>query len=93
MVFKMVGRLYQHALDVGANSIVVSCQMCQANLDVYQDKIAAELGMAVDLPVVYFTELMGVAMKEPGVATWLGRHFVDPMRLFEEQDLLQKKGA
>ncbi|MDY6837624.1 MAG: CoB--CoM heterodisulfide reductase iron-sulfur subunit B family protein [Thermodesulfobacteriota bacterium] len=93
MVFKMVGRLYERALEVGANCIVVSCQMCQANLDVYQDKIAAELGMAVDLPIVYFTELMGLAMKEPGVATWLARHFVDPVRLFEEQDLLAKRGV
>ncbi|MDY6950635.1 MAG: CoB--CoM heterodisulfide reductase iron-sulfur subunit B family protein [Thermodesulfobacteriota bacterium] len=93
MVFKMVGRLYQRALEVGANCIVVSCQMCQANLDLYQDKIATELGMVVDLPIVYFTELMGLAMKEQGVATWLARHFVDPVRLFEEQDLLAKRGA
>jgi len=92
MVFKMVGKLYQRALEVGANCVVVSCQMCQANLDIYQDKIAAELGMAVDLPIIYFTELIGLAMKAPGVANWLGRHFVNPMKFLDEQDLLAGMG-
>jgi heterodisulfide reductase subunit B len=93
MVFKMVGRLYRGALEAGANCIVVSCQMCQANLDIYQDRIAQDLGMAVDLPIIYFTELIGLAIKAPQVTTWLGRHFVDPMRFFDERNLLAGMGA
>jgi heterodisulfide reductase subunit B len=93
MIFKMVGRLFERALEVGANCIVVSCQMCQANLDIYQDKIAAELGMVIDLPIVYFTELMGLAMEEPKVKNWLARHFVDPVKFFDGQGLLAKRGA
>jgi heterodisulfide reductase subunit B len=93
MVFKMVGKLYRRALEGGANCVVVSCQMCQANLDIYQDKIAAELGMAVDLPIIYFTELIGLAMKAPEVTTWLGRHFVNPTKFLDEQNLLAGMGT
>ena len=93
MVFKMVGKLYRRALEVGANCIVVSCQMCQANLDIYQEKIGTELGMTVDLPIIYFTELIGLAMKERQVQTWLSRHFVDPLKFLGGLDLLAGIGA
>ena len=93
MVFKMVGKLFRHALELGANCVVVSCQMCQANLDIYQDKIGEELGMTVDLPIIYFTELIGLAMKEKNVENWLSRHFVDPLKFLGEQDLLTKLRA
>ena len=88
MVFKMVARLYQRALEVGANCIVVSCQMCQANLDIYQDKIGEQMGRAVYLPIIYFTELVGLAMKERRVETWLSRHFVDSLKFLGDQGLL-----
>ena len=88
MVFKMVGKLYQRALEAGANCIVVSCQMCQANLDIYQDKIGEQMGTAVYLPIIYFTELVGLAMKERRVETWLSRHFVDPLKFLGDQGLL-----
>ena len=93
MVFNMVGRLFQRALEIGANCIVVSCQMCQANLDIYQDKIGEQLGMTVGLPIIYFTELIGLAMKEQDVEKWLSRHFVDPLRFLGEQNLLGRVGA
>ena len=93
MVFTMVGRLYERALNVGANCIVVSCQMCQANLDIYQDKIGEQLGMTVDLPIIYFTELIGLAMKQRQVENWLSRHFVDPLKFLDKQDLLGRLRA
>ena len=93
MVFTMVGRLYERAISVGANCVVVSCQMCQANLDIYQDKIGEQLGMTVDLPIIYFTELMGLAMKERQVENWLSRHFVDPLKFLGKQELLERLRA
>ena len=88
LVFRMVGRLYEHALEVGANCIVVSCQMCQANLDMYQDKIGEEMGKEFYLPILYFTELIGLGMKQPEVPSWLSRHFVDPLEFLTKQNLL-----
>jgi heterodisulfide reductase subunit B len=93
MVFRMVGRLYERALDLGANCIVVSCQMCQANLDIYQDKISQQLGLVVDLPIIYFTELIGLAIKNREVEGWLSRHFVDPLKFLGKQNLLTRLWA
>lgn len=78
IVHKLVGDLYDRALETGAQAILVSCQMCQANLDMFQAEIAAERGNQYNLPIIYFTELMGVAAGLPDSDIWMGRHFVDP---------------
>ena len=57
----MVEKLLDMARRVGAEAVVVSCQMCQANLDMYQERIQADTGKHYGLPVVYFTELIGLA--------------------------------
>lgn len=83
----LVQRIYDRALEAGAECLVVSCQMCQANLDLPQERIAKKTGKQYYLPVLYFTELIGLALGRPEVKTWLGRHFVDPL------PLLQRKGV
>jgi len=84
IVFRLVGRLYEKAVEAGANCIVVSCQMCQANLDLYQDKILRELGHSYRLPIFYFTELMGLALGLAEAHQWGNMHFVPPARLLSE---------
>jgi heterodisulfide reductase subunit B len=84
IVFELVGRLYLRALERGANCIVTGCQMCQANLDLYQKQIAARLEREVYLPVFYFTELMGLALGLSQAGRWLRRHLVDPRALLAQ---------
>jgi len=45
------GGLHRHA-----------CPLCQLNLDMRQKDIAAKRGHRYDLPVFYFTQLLGLAM-------------------------------
>jgi heterodisulfide reductase subunit B2 len=87
IVFRLVGRLYEKAVEAGANCIVVSCQMCQANLDLYQDKILQELGRSYRLPIFYFTELMGLALGLAEARQWGNMHFVPPNELLAEVGL------
>lgn len=87
IVFRLVGRLYEKAVEAGANCIVVSCQMCQANLDLYQDKILRELGRSYRLPIFYFTELMGLALGLADARQWGDTHFVPPADLLAEMGL------
>jgi len=84
----LVQKLYEQALEARAECIVVSCQMCQANLDIPQDRIGRKAGKKYSLPVLYFTELMGLALGHPDVKTWLSRHFVDPVPLLQRKGLL-----
>jgi len=87
IVSQLVGKLYDMAERVGARAIVVSCQMCQANLDMYQQKIAADWGREFSLPVFYFTELIGLACNLEGSSEWIARHITDPLPLLRELGL------
>ncbi len=84
----LVGRLYERALAAGAECFVVACQMCQANLDLSQGRIAKKLGKDYYLPVFYFTELIGLALGHPEADKWLARHLVDPRPLLQDKGLL-----
>lgn len=61
IVYDLAGQVLQAALDGGAEAIVVACPMCQANLDTRQEAICRAKGVARRLPIVYFTQLMGLA--------------------------------
>jgi heterodisulfide reductase subunit B len=84
VVFQLVGNLYEKAFRTGANCIVVSCQMCQANLDLHQEKILKARGADYSFPIFYFTELIGMAISLKDTKKWLKMHFVDPKKLISE---------
>ncbi len=84
----LVQRLYERALAAGAECFVVTCQMCQANLDLTQARIAKKFGKNYYLPVFYFTELIGLALGHPQVKNWLAGHLVDPRPLLRRKGLL-----
>jgi heterodisulfide reductase subunit B2 len=84
----LVQRLYERALEAGAEAIVVSCQMCQANLDMPQKRISEIFKKKYHLPVYYFTELIGLSWKAPETKTWLSRHLVDGGSLLKRKGLL-----
>jgi heterodisulfide reductase subunit B2 len=45
----------------GAECIAVTCPLCQLNLDAYQAEINKSYGTHFNLPILYFTQLMGLA--------------------------------
>ncbi len=67
--------LLQEALRRGAEVIATICPLCQFNLDGYHDQIARRWG-AVRIPVVYLTQLMGVAFGMAPDALGLKRNFL-----------------
>ncbi|NUP89634.1 MAG: CoB--CoM heterodisulfide reductase iron-sulfur subunit B family protein [Candidatus Sumerlaeia bacterium] len=50
------------AVSLGATAIVTTCPMCQFNLELYQDKITARAGRDLHLPVLFFTQPLGLAL-------------------------------
>ncbi len=88
LIDTLVHRLYERAIEAGADSLVVSCQMCQANLDLPQERISKKFGKNYYLPVLYFTELLGLALGIPETLTWLEKHLVDPRPLLKEKGLI-----
>jgi heterodisulfide reductase subunit B len=50
------------ARDSGADCVVTACPLCQLNLDLRQRDIEARFGDRLGLPVLYFTQLLGLAL-------------------------------
>lgn len=58
----MVHILLQDAVNHKADVIATTCPMCNVNLEVYQNQVNSEFGTQYSIPVMYFTQLMGVAL-------------------------------
>jgi heterodisulfide reductase subunit B len=74
------------AKAAGADCIATACPLCQLNLDMRQKDIEARFGRQYQLPVFYFTQLLGLAMGCPAEELSLGSLVVEP------QELLAAKG-
>jgi heterodisulfide reductase subunit B len=57
---RLVYILLKEALKRGADVIATVCPLCQFNLDAYHPQVTAAYER-VDIPTVYFTQLMGLA--------------------------------
>jgi heterodisulfide reductase subunit B len=60
----------------GAHCIATVCPLCQMNLDGFQAKVNSAYGTNFNFPILYFTQLMGVAMGVEGASLGLGREIV-----------------
>ncbi len=58
---KQIRDIVESAYDHGADMIVTPCQLCQANVEIYQSEINKKQGTKFNLPVVYYSQLMTVA--------------------------------
>jgi heterodisulfide reductase subunit B len=58
----LVGKLLKNAKDSGADCIVTSCSLCHVTLEGYQKKVSRHIGEDVQIPVMYFTQLLGWAL-------------------------------
>lgn len=84
----LMSKIMRDALARGANCFVVTCPMCQFNLDAYQDQMGERHGIRERLPVYFITELLGVALGMDPVELQIDRHFVDAVGLLKELKLL-----
>jgi heterodisulfide reductase subunit B len=78
------GQVLKQAKEAGAECLVVACPMCQMALDAYQSKIERQMGEQMNLPILYFTQLMGLAMGIDERRLGLGRLFVSPARVLAQ---------
>ncbi len=81
-------KILQNAIEVGADVIATACPLCHSNLDVRQKQINDEFGGQFDIPVVYFTQLLGVAYGLDPKKLGMDKHFSDAIGLLTEKGLL-----
>jgi len=73
--FELIRRLVADADERGAHLMVSVCPMCQMNIDAYQGEMNHFFETDYHMPILFFTQLMGLAFgrepKELGIGTEL----------------------
>jgi len=82
--FSMSADVLVHAKAAGANVVAVGCPFCQLLLDLYQDKLAAIKSTTFNLPIIFFTQLMGLAMDLDRAELGLEKLIVSPFALLAQ---------
>jgi heterodisulfide reductase subunit B len=78
IVAELSGRLLDAAALLGVDAVVTACPLCQMNLDLRQSQANAARGTNHQMPVFYFTQLMGLAMGLSAEDMGLSKLCVDP---------------
>ena len=76
----------EDATHRGAKAIIVACPMCHSNLDMRRPYINKNMEKATDVPVLYITQLLGMACGLTAEEVSVGRHFVN----YKEEEICQK---
>jgi len=73
----LVTKLVCKAQEARAQAMVTACPLCQVNLEMRQE----------EMPIFYFTELVGLALGLEENKNWWGTHLIDPRPLLRNLDL------
>ncbi len=80
----MIKQLLQNALNSGADVIATACPLCQVNLECYQIQVNEEFGTDFSIPVLYFTQLMGLAFGVSPKKLGIGSELVTAMPILSQ---------
>jgi heterodisulfide reductase subunit B len=81
IVLTLGKELIDHARAAGADAIAVACPLCHANLDARQ----TQMEMDEPMPVLYFTQLMAVALGLDPKAAALDENLIDARPLLKNK--------
>ncbi|HZD09888.1 MAG TPA: CoB--CoM heterodisulfide reductase iron-sulfur subunit B family protein [Candidatus Binatia bacterium] len=76
VAYELIRRLVQGAEQNQAHIIVTLCPMCQLNLDAFQSDMNDHFNTDYHIPVLYFTQLLGLAFGHEPAELGLRREFV-----------------
>jgi heterodisulfide reductase subunit B2 len=77
IVSKLSGKIIEDAEYRGAEAIIVACPMCHSNLDMRRADINKYWKRQFDIPVIFVTQAIGLAIGLPAEKVGLKRHFVE----------------
>ena len=83
-VTRLSGKVIDLAASLGADVIAVACPLCQMNLDMRQSQIEKALEKKYTLPVMYYTQLLGLAFNIPEDVLALDKLIVSPQPVLKK---------
>ncbi|TET25529.1 MAG: disulfide reductase [Candidatus Aminicenantes bacterium] len=75
-------KILECAHENGADLLVTTCPLCQINLEAYQDKINKKFKTDFHIPILFFTQALGLALRGSPEELGLHRNLI-PFRLKE----------
>jgi heterodisulfide reductase subunit B len=84
VMLELSKKILLDAKNAGANVMVTACPLCQFNLDAKQADIEAAYSMSIGLPILYFTQLIGLALGIDNKELGLERNIVSPMAILPQ---------
>jgi heterodisulfide reductase subunit B len=76
VVGRLGAKIMKDAVAHNAEAVVVACPMCHSNLDLRRGEINRRLEAKTTIPVLFITQVIGLALGIPRKQLGLARHFV-----------------
>jgi len=83
-VTRLSGKIVDLAVSLGADVIAVACPLCQMNLDMRQGQINRANKTRFKMPVMYYTQLLGLAFALSHHELGLDKLVVDPQPVIDK---------
>lgn len=83
IVLKLCHKIMEEAKEIGADAISVACPLCHANLDTRQEEVGKIYNLDYKIPILYFTQLLGLAFGISAKGLGLNKHLVEPRAFME----------
>ena len=88
MVAERTNQIINSAKDRGADVIISSCPLCVFNLDHRQKQTVQIYQDFEGLPILYFTQLLAIALNCPEEILRFNLHYFDPKPILQEKRLI-----
>lgn len=80
----MVRKIIANAAENGADCIITPCPLCQTNLDAYQDSMNSKFGSSFRVPVLFVSQLIGLALGIDTLSLGLNTNIVPTAKVIEK---------
>jgi heterodisulfide reductase subunit B len=81
----LIKKLLDNAIERGAQCIITPCPMCQTNLDAYQRRVNSEFKTEFNLPILFVTQLIGLALGISAKSLGLNTNIISPSRVLKHR--------
>ena len=80
----LMRKILANTLENGAECLITPCPLCQMNLDAYRIKVNGKFGTNFDIPVLFVSQLIGLALGIDAMSLGLKTNIVSPAKVIEK---------
>lgn len=84
VAYELTKNLLDEAQSLGTDCIILACPLCSTNLEMRQPDIEKQYNVNYSLPILYITELIGLALGIHPKKLGLDKHLVSPKSVIKK---------